>query len=187
MNALHHWLCRSERWRKALEQYILPWALQDVPLGADLLELGPGPGLTTELLRHRAGRLTAIELDGSLANALHSRFRQSNVRVLRADATSLPFAECSFSSTVALTMLHHLPDSRAQDRLFREVYRVLRPGGAFLAVDSLDSFRMRLFHVFDTLVPVDPATLERRLTQSGFKRIQIELRPGRLRFEAYRS
>ncbi len=187
MNALHHWLCRSARWRKALERDILPWALQGVPLGDDLLELGPGPGLTTDLLQHRVARLTAIELDSGLAATLGDRFSRGNVRVLRGDATSMPFAESSFSSAIALTMLHHLPDSEAQDRLFRETHRVLRPGGAFLGTDSLDSFRMRLFHIFDTLVPLDPGTIESRLARSGFEKIRVEVRPGRLRFEAYRS
>jgi len=186
MNALHHWMCRSAKWRSVLESDVLPWTLQQVPLGPDLLEIGPGPGLTTDLLNRRAARLTAVEIDAGLARSLASRFAGTNVSVVRGDATALPFGNASFSSATAFTMLHHLPDREAQDRLFREVYRVLRPASAFVGSDSLDSFFMRLVHLRDTLVPLDPNTLAARLEQCGFRDVQIEVRSRRVRFEAYR-
>jgi hypothetical protein len=34
-----------------LQNDVIPWALRDVDLGARLLELGPGPGLTADMLR----------------------------------------------------------------------------------------------------------------------------------------
>jgi hypothetical protein len=38
---------------------VIPWALDGLDPGEDVLELGPGPGLTTDVLRERAARLTA--------------------------------------------------------------------------------------------------------------------------------
>ena len=43
MNLLHRWYCGSSRWAALVEGSLLPWALEGVELGADLLELGPGP------------------------------------------------------------------------------------------------------------------------------------------------
>ena len=57
MNAFHRHVCRSERWRRRVERELLPWALQRVELGDDVLEVGPGPGVTTDLLRGRTRRL----------------------------------------------------------------------------------------------------------------------------------
>lgn len=186
MNVIHHWLCASSKWRRTLERDILPWTLQDVPLGTDLLEFGPGPGLTTELLQHRTARLTALELDSELAKSLSARFRGTNVRVIRADATETPFADRTFSAVAAFTMLHHLPTPEAQDQLFREAYRVLRPGAVFVGTDSRDGLTMRLLHIRDTLVPLDPRTLAARLRRCGFKNVRVDLNSRRLRFEAYR-
>ena len=62
MNWFHRQVCRSGRWRRRVEGELLPWALQGVELGDDVLEIGPGPGVTTDVLRglrtaEAAGRL----------------------------------------------------------------------------------------------------------------------------------
>ena len=65
MNLVHHLLCGSAFWRRALQEEIVPWALEGVSLGEDLLELGPGPGLTTALLQaltRNPARLRSISL-----------------------------------------------------------------------------------------------------------------------------
>src|SRR6516165_7436715 len=51
MNRLHRWYCRSSRWKRTLDNNILPWALSGIQLGEQVLEVGPGPGLTTDWLR----------------------------------------------------------------------------------------------------------------------------------------
>ena len=45
MNLVHRYLCRSDGWRRTVETQILPWALNGVDLGANVLEVGPGLGL----------------------------------------------------------------------------------------------------------------------------------------------
>jgi 16S rRNA A1518/A1519 N6-dimethyltransferase RsmA/KsgA/DIM1 with predicted DNA glycosylase/AP lyase activity len=50
-----------------LEADLLPWIDSAGDLGDDILEVGPGPGLTTDLLRRRVGKLTAVEVDPILA------------------------------------------------------------------------------------------------------------------------
>ncbi|HET7214668.1 MAG TPA: class I SAM-dependent methyltransferase [Terriglobia bacterium] len=186
MNRVHRWLCRSARWKKLLEESILPSALADLNLGGHLLEVGPGPGLTTDWLRRRLPQLTAVEMDAQLARRLALRMRGSNVRVIRGDGAALPFKPDSFSAAVAFTMFHHVPSAELQDRLFQEVCRVLRPGGVFAGVDSTDSWLMRLLHISDTLVPIDPQALPARLQSAGFTRISITTDQRGFRFSATR-
>ena len=69
INRLHRWICRSAFWRESLQSEILPWALKDCDLGQNLLEVGPGPGLTTDFLRTRFDRMTALEVDPALSPA----------------------------------------------------------------------------------------------------------------------
>lgn len=186
MNRIHRWYCRSERWRHTLQGRLLPWALAGVELGDDLLEVGPGPGLGTDVLERRAARVTAIEIDPDLAASLRERKRGSAVTVVEGDATALPFPDASFSGAVALTMLHHVPSAALQDRLLREVRRVLRPGGVFAGSDSTTSWLFRLVHVGDTLVAVEPGELPARLAAAGFRDVRVDAARGAFRFRARR-
>ena len=77
---------------------MIPWALDGLDPGEDVLELGPGPGLTTDVLRERSARLTAVELDPQLAPSLHEHMKNTNVEVVEADATAMPFPNGSFSA-----------------------------------------------------------------------------------------
>jgi SAM-dependent methyltransferase len=183
VNRLHRWLCRSQRWRKTIQQRV-PWVLSGADLGQNILELGPGPGLTTDLLRITAHRITAIEIDPMLAKSLSARLRGTNVEVITGDATAMPFCDAQFSGGVALTMLHHVPSPQLQDKLLREVWRVIEPGGMFVGSDSLQSLFMRLIHIGDTLVPVDPDRFGARLEAAGFEILEIERNSEAFRFRA---
>jgi ubiquinone/menaquinone biosynthesis C-methylase UbiE len=177
MNILHRRYCRSDAWRQAVHRGMMPWVLRDVELGANVLEIGPGPGVTTDWLRERVPSLTCVEIDRKLADALKARVDVSNVTVIEGDATRMEFRDNSFDTAVCFTMLHHVPSRELQDRLVAEAYRVLKPGGLFLGSDSTTSFRFRLFHVFDTCVPVEPDGFAARLEAAGFGDVEIEERP----------
>ena len=184
MNTLHRWYCRSGHWRRTVEERLLPWALAGAELGGDVLEIGPGPGLTTDVLATRVPRLTALEIDAALATSL--RRRQAAVRVVEGDATAMPFPDASFSGAVSFTMLHHVPTAAAQDRLLDEVCRVLRPGGTFAGSDSTPSLIFRLAHFRDTMQLVDPDGFAERLTRAGFRDAEVRVAKGAFRFRARR-
>lgn len=187
MNQAHRWLCRSAVWRRALETRILPWALAGTELGDELLELGPGPGLTTDLLRTHAPYVTALEIDPRMADALGRRLGQTNVRVVQGDAADMPFGDDAFSAVVSLTMLHHVSSTTLQDRLLAEAYRVLQPGGVFVGTDNTWNLAFGLLHLGDTLVPVDPGTLPARLEAVGFSGVRVDRVAGRFRFRARKA
>lgn len=188
MNRLHHWLCRSSRWRKTIEQRI-PWCISNTELGENILELGPGPGLTTDVLRLMAKRMSAIEIDPRLAKSLSARMQRDhieNVDVVTGNATAMPFPDANFSAAVSFTMLHHLPNPEMQDKVLRETRRVLRPGGVFVGSDSLQSLFMRVIHLGDTLVAVDPDTFGARLEAAGFEAVEVQKNSRAFRFHARR-
>jgi ubiquinone/menaquinone biosynthesis C-methylase UbiE len=182
MNENHLQLCASPEWAAYVEEELLPWTLGGAELGAEVLEVGAGPGLTTDVLRRRVAHLTAVEVDESLAESLRQRLRDSNMEVVHADGTALPFASGRFSTATCFTMLHHVPTMALQDQLLAEVRRVLRPGGLLVGTDSSASSSLGELHVGDTYVPVDPLTLAAPLEGAGFNDVEVETDEGRFRF-----
>lgn len=185
MNWIHRRMCRSAHWKRTLDKR-LPWILEGARLGANVLEVGPGPGLTSDWLRTRVERLTALELDSALAESLRRRTLSTNTTVVTGDATAMPFPDAVFSGCASFTMLHHVPSPELQDAVLREIRRVLRPGGELAGSDSLPGAFMSLIHLGDTLVPVSPETLPARLLAAGFEVLRIENGRGFFRFHARR-
>jgi SAM-dependent methyltransferase len=186
MNFLHRWYCKTRHWQKTLNDGIIPWALKETELGDNILEIGSGPGLTTDILRRRYQRVTAIEIDEKLAASLKARLAQTNVRVITGDATKMPFDNESFTGVVSFTMMHHVPSYELQNQLLSEVYRVLIPGGLFVGTDSTWSPIFQMFHLFDTMVLVSPGTLSVRLEAAGFNNVKVDVGKGAFRFRAMR-
>ena len=174
MNDAHLVFCASPEWRQIVEELILPVALADTDLGDDVIEVGPGPGFTTDVLRTRTARLTAVEVDDELAASLAARLEDTNVRVVRGDATALEFDDASFSGAASFHMLHHIERSDAQDQVFGELARVLRPGGVLVAADGVFNEETKAFHAGDIYNPVDPGTLETRLRAAGFSSAEVQ-------------
>lgn len=178
MNSFEKWCCGSALWRSLTCRRLLPWMLRDSPLGDHLLELGAGPGAATIELARRAPRVTSVEYDHGLAVKLRRRVNLSNVSVIEGDAAALCFADGTFSSAIGVLMLHHLKSVELQDRAFREIRRVLRSGGIFLALDIPDGWMYRVSHMHSTFVPLDPSTAPERLQGAGLSRVSIESRGG---------
>jgi SAM-dependent methyltransferase len=187
MNQTHLELCSSVEWAETVKQWIIPWVLESVNLGDDVLEVGPGPGLTTDVLRLRTNRLTALEIHPDLAASLKERLDGTNVDVICGDATSTSLPNDRFTGAVCLTMLHHVPTAELQDRLFAEIHRLICPGGVLAGQDSLASDELRQLHIDDTYVPVDPSGLAERLENAGYGDVKVDTNEYAVRFRARRA
>lgn len=186
MNLAHNIVCSSDRWAKRVRRDLIPWGLDGVDLGDEVLELGPGFGATTRLLVDRVPRLSVLELDEGYCAKLREAVGD-RVAVTQGDASAMPYPDGRFSSVVCFTMLHHLDPPQLQDRAFAEVARVLRPGGWFAGTDSLGAGRLfKLIHIGDKLALVDPERLPERLRAAGLDSVKIDRSERSLRFRAQR-
>ncbi|MFP5071449.1 class I SAM-dependent methyltransferase [Pseudonocardia nantongensis] len=187
MNALHRRICRSDSWADRMHGTTLPWATRDVDLGGEVLEIGPGYGVTTRWLAPRTGALTALEADPAMAADLREGLGGPlGVDIRHGDGAALPFPDAGFDAVVCFTMLHHVPTPAEQDRLFAEAARVLRPGGTFAGIDTRLSLRFRVIHIGDTMTAVDPDRLPARLAAAGLADPGTELGARSFRFRAVR-
>jgi SAM-dependent methyltransferase len=181
MNWIHRRYCGSARWAAFVGSSLLPWGLDGVGLGDEVLEVGPGLGVTTRLLAGRVPRLVAIEVEEGFVARLRRELGGA-VRVVHGDGSAMPFEDDRFSAVVCFTVLHHVPSPALQDRLFAEALRVLRPGGVFVGTDSRVSLRFRLYHIADTMTLVDPASMPDRLARAGFVDVRTAAVPRTYKF-----
>jgi SAM-dependent methyltransferase len=186
MNLCHRMCCSSERYFKVVEDALLPWALADVDLGDNVLEIGPGYGANIRVLIDKAPHYTAVEIDQPMADRLKSKYGD-RARIIRGDGTNTGLPSDEFSAVVCFTMLHHVPTPGLQDQLFGEALRVLRPGGVFAGSDSASSIPFRILHFRDICNPVSTDTLPERLRRIGFGDVHVDGNHRRLRWRAIKS
>ena len=109
-----------------------------------LLELGCGTGAMTKNIRltFPHARIVATDLSAPYLEMAQRRFsknsflRKNNAEFIEANATQLPFADNSFDAVYSVFLFHELP-LEARIETIREARRVLKPGGVFFYVDSL--------------------------------------------------
>src|ERR1700749_1852228 len=183
MNLAHRRICSSDRWAQQVEDELLPWALAEVELGDNTLEIGPGYGAILKVLIDKTPKLTSVEIDTPMAERLQ-RLYGDRARIINGDATDTGLPSDEFSSVVSFTMLHHVPTSELQDQLFAEAHRVLRPGGVFAGSDGMPSALFRIVHFRDTCNPVPPETLPDRLRAAGFQDVDVRVGKVRQRWRA---
>ena len=162
----------------------MPWLLAGARLGNHVLEVGAGYGAATGQLAKMVPRLTSLEYDLGSLKKLRKRNPQPIVQPVCGDAVQLPFPENTFSSAIAVLVLHHLKDKALQDRAFAEVHRVLQPGASFYLFEIEDSWIHRLSHFRSTFQPLSPGSTFSRLGSAGFDRISVDFRPGGFRVSA---
>ena len=106
---------------KEIQEYIRP--------GDQLLELGCGKGFNSEYLaeRHPDARFTGIDLTKKHLEYAQKRAKtKTNLEFHRADYHQPPFEDATFDHIFVLEAACY---SKTPDVLFREMLRVLKPGG----------------------------------------------------------
>ncbi len=158
--------------------------------GERALDIGCGPGLTTEALALAVGvggSVTGVDIAPPMLSIAQRRCAQlPQVSFGMADVTKLPYADASFDVALASQVYEYVENI---DGALKELARVIRPGGRALLVDtdwesavwaSHDDARMR--RVIDTWNehiphPQLPRTLKRRMQQAGFADVRVDVVP----------
>ncbi len=97
---------------------------------ARVADLGCGSGTFTARLE-RAG-YDCVGLDISAKLIAVARRKYPEIEFAEGDIEQLPFPDASFDGVLLSGVVHHFPDP---SRCAAEVFRVLRPGGRFVAFD----------------------------------------------------
>jgi SAM-dependent methyltransferase len=120
---------QSGEWQEGIRAY-LPTETGRV------LDVGAGRGITSYALAKDGWQVTALEPDGSHLvgiGAIRTLAAEEGlpIDIVQEFGEQLPFADGSFDLVFARQVLHH---ARDLPQLCREISRVLKPGGKFIAV-----------------------------------------------------
>lgn len=112
----------------------------DIPLGATVLDLGCGAGLDSLIAARRVGP-TGRVIGVDFSEAMLSRARQAaaasglaNVEFRQTEAEKLDLADGAVDLALVNGIFNLNP---ARDQIFRELARVVRPGGAVYAAELI--------------------------------------------------
>jgi SAM-dependent methyltransferase len=123
---------------------------------ARVLDVGCGSGWATRLIAEYAfnGRVTGIDIsDEMIRVARESSQSQTNVDLEIASAEQLPFSDHEFTHAFSMESLYYY---RNIPKALKEIHRVLKPGGSFVAVVDLYWENEATHQWIDTLnVPVE--------------------------------
>jgi TolB-like protein/SAM-dependent methyltransferase len=115
--------------------------LQGIDLrGLQVLDIGSGLGGVDVLLVkvHGAARVTGVDIEGQLVATARERIAEEGlsgrIDFHEVEPGPLPFAAQSFDVVFSKDAMVHIADKLAA---YREIMRVLKPGGKFIAADWL--------------------------------------------------
>jgi ubiquinone/menaquinone biosynthesis C-methylase UbiE len=103
-----------------------------------VLELGCGPSTTSPVFCPASGLdgfVVGVDCEAGMVHQAKINAKYSNLVHLVADAHKLPFEDCQFDRVYAKRLFQVLPPSSAP-RLISEMYRVLKPNGTIVLVDT---------------------------------------------------
>lgn len=114
-----------------------------------ILDLGCGTGRTLAQL-HTAlpdSQLVGLDLSAFYLDVAAIDCADASVELVCGNAEALPFEDASFDAVVSVFMFHELPRN-ARRRVWAEARRVVRPGGRFVVVDSVQRVDSESFAFF---------------------------------------
>ena len=121
------------------------------PNGALLLDAGCGSGRVFRYETAGGARVVGVDLTSEMRG-------NPNIDAgLRGDVTSLPFRDAAFDLVLSSHMIEHLPEP---ERAFREMARVLRPGGRLLLLTP------NRFHYVPLVASLLPQRLHVKINRS---------------------
>lgn len=159
-----------------------------------LLDIGSGTGFISKLASPYFDEIYALDSSREMLE-VQKRKKIPNVKMAVGDAEKLPFDSNYFDVCTTYSVLHHLP---SLEPAFREIYRVLKPGGIYYndqdpnrffekgiyriaklfmrSKDELstDAEILNLAEYYAMHGGISPSFLEAALKKAGFTKVKIE-------------
>ncbi len=165
-----------------------PQAIAALQAGETVLDLGSGGGFDCFLAARQVGpegRVVGVDMTPEMVNRARSnaeKLRLSNVEFRLGEIEHLPVPDASVDVILSNCVVNLSPD---KERVFRDAFRVLKPGGRLAISDVVEMSELpqelrgdilALTGCVSGATPV--AELERMLHVAGFTEVNVRVREG---------
>jgi len=161
-----------------------PTALAGLNHGETVLDLGSGGGIDVLLSAKRVGptgRVYGLDMTDemlALANDNKRKAQAENVEFLKGEIENIPLPDNSVDVIISNCVINLSAD---KDRVLREAFRVLKPGGRFAVSDVVTRGEISpeirgsmLLWVGCVAGALDEGDYRHKLSAAGFEQIEIE-------------
>ena len=165
----------GEHEKKPKDQEILHRFSQEIKDRRPVWDFGCGPGQTTEYLKNLGIEISGLDLSERIleqARTIHPKihFRKGNI-------LELEFENDSIAGVVAFYAIVHFTEAQV-GMAFREIFRVLQPGGLFLLTYHIGEETIHINEFLGKKVDIDfmfftPVFIRNCLKDGGFKNIKM--------------
>lgn len=141
-------------------------------------EICCGSGEALKLFQDRIKRGVGVDISISMLKTARANLPQDFFLFVQGDATMLPLASEQFTSVFMLGGVHHIND---REKLFAEIFRILKPGGYFFWREPVNDFflwtwlRAIIYKISPALDEKHEHPLSYETTSELFRRIGFEL------------
>src|SRR6185369_8405261 len=161
-----------------------PTALAELKPGETVLDLGSGGGIDVLLSAKRVGptgKAYGLDMTDEMLALARANQRQAgveNVEFLKGEIENIPLPDNSVDVIISNCVVNLSAD---KDRVLREAFRVLKPGGRFAVSDVVTRGEMLpeirqsvLLWVGCVAGALEENEFRRKLTAAGFEKVEIE-------------
>ncbi|MBW3015180.1 class I SAM-dependent methyltransferase [Candidatus Woesearchaeota archaeon] len=122
----------SKIWGK-LKRKQLKYVMKFMGSGKKVLDIACGPGVYSVAAAKKGNSVFAIDCASNMVEAArkYSKSQGVDVKIDVGDASSLDFEDSSFDTVLFIDVSHHLSDLTLE-KIYSEIYRVLKPGGVLI-------------------------------------------------------
>ena len=165
----------AEHEKKPKDREILARFAQEVGDKKPVWDFGCGPGQTTKYLTDLGIEISGLDLSEGMVE--QARLRYPEIRFQKGDMLDLVCENDSIAAVVSFYSIVHFTEGEVGTAL-GEVFRVLRPGGAFLFTYHIGEETIRIDRFLDKDVDIDfmffsSDCIRGLLERCGFERIEI--------------